>query len=152
MFWRKRQQPEPPPAAAEASVEQMSERRSSYRDDTLEASITAFAERRDGVVLEGVTKDYSETGARIVGDITGLTKGEYITLTLVVLGDQKVQYKAEVVRIHEDAEEFGVRFLTPPHRVEEKRVRRKSCNRCARYFPSAWKYCALCGYELVWDL
>jgi len=124
----------------------MNEQRRAERDGTELCSVTTFVELADGTRLEGVAKDLSDGGMGIAGPTDGLNVGDEVDLILVVLEDQKVRYRAEIMHIDHMNQFFGLRFRSPPEPVEEHVA--MWCRRCRREFASTVNFCPACGTKL----
>jgi hypothetical protein len=124
----------------------MNEQRKAERDGTEGVQITTFVELSDGTKLEGVAKDISDGGMGIAGPTDGLNVGETVDLILVVLEDQKVHYRAEIMHIDRTDDFYGVQFRSSPQPVEDRVM--MWCKLCRREYSSTAKFCPTCGGKL----
>lgn len=123
-------------------------KRSQPREQMHDAGITCFIARPDGSRLEGVARDISDGGARISGPTGDLKMGDTVELVLVVLGEQKVRYKAQIRHIEPEAQTYGVAFKSKPETVVEGAAHQMRCPACKRVFPGDHRFCAFCGDRL----
>ena len=123
-----------------------SERRESDREPTTDVWMSCFLELGDGTVIEGVVKNFSQGGAKIVATSAAVDVGDEARVVIVLLGDQKVQCRCEVRHVDRETNTLGLRFLSRPEPVEE--VRSKRCGRCRKQFSASSNYCPRCGRRL----
>lgn len=122
------------------------ERRESDRDETTDVWITCFVELRDGTVVEGVVKDFSQNGAKAVMAATSLDVGDEAKIVIVMMGDQKLQCRCEARHVDRATNTLGLRFLSRPEPVEE--IIQKRCDTCREQHPASSNFCPICGDKL----
>ena len=91
------------------AVESVAEQRHSRRDIEIVSGITSFVELADGSTLEGVVRDTSDGGVKIVGPTTGLAVGDEVPIILVLVGNEKVSCRCTVRHI-QSGDTYGLRF------------------------------------------
>jgi len=131
-----------------ASATTAADKRCAPRDDMRDAGITCFITRPDGTKLEGVARDVSDGGAKISGPHDNLRTGDTVELVLVVLGQQKVRYEAEVRHIDHLEKTIGVRFKSGPTVMEGTSSQATRCSKCRKTFPGDYRFCAYCGQRV----
>lgn len=126
----------------------MAEKRKAQRDANVCAGISSFTMLDDGSYLEGVAKDVSDGGARIAGEVDGLSVGQKVGLGLLIQG-QKVRYTCEIMHIDVDAKVYGLKFLDGPSTVAASEQKVRYCLKCQMAFDEEFGFCGHCGSELT---
>ena len=129
------------------ALETQEEQRSTYRDIDVCLGISSFTMLQDGSYLEGVVKNVSDGGARIAGEIEGLSEGQNVDLGLVIQG-QKIRYSCVIMNIDSDVNHYGVKFLSGPSPMASDNQRVRLCLKCQRTYKPEFRFCVICGGEL----
>jgi len=124
------------------------EHRSADRDMDVCVGISSFTMMKDGSYLEGVVKDVSDGGARITGEVQGLSVGQNVDLGLVIQGE-KIRYSCVIAHIEPDAKTYGLRFVSGPTPVAPEVPEARRCIKCRREYAPEWNFCGICGSELT---
>ena len=95
----------------------MSGRPALTRQTLPEGAITAVTTLPDGVALSGSVANVSESGARIIGDTSGLELGSTVTITFQYPADGRQEFDCSVVRV-KAGEGFAVTFCDAVVRSE----------------------------------
>ncbi len=127
----------------------MSEQRRAGREGRPSPPISSFTKASDEAALEGVVQDLSNDGVRISGSAQDLNIGDEVEVVLVVQGNQKVRYLCEVRHINPEDKFYGLAFKSGPQLERERKEERRRCVRCDREYDAEWRFCGLCGHELV---
>lgn len=130
------------------ALEAEEENRSTHREIDVCLGISSFTMLKDGSYLEGVVKDVSDGGARISGEIRGLSVGQDVDLGIVIQG-QKIRYTCVIMHIDPDAKNYGLRFVSGPSPMESDNRNVRLCIMCQKTYDPEFNYCGICGGELT---
>ncbi len=130
------------------ALEAEEEHRSTHREIDVCLGISSFTMLKDGSYLEGVVKDVSDGGARIAGEIEGLSVGQNVDLGLVIQG-QKIRYSCVIMHVDPDAKTYGLKFVSGPTPMEAETRKARRCIMCQKTYDPELNYCGICGGELT---
>ena len=130
------------------ALEIVEEQRCTRRDNDVCIGISSFTMMKDGSYLEGVVKDVSDGGARITGEVEGLSVGQTVDLGLVIQG-QKIRYSCVIMHIEPDIKIYGLKFVSGPSPMESENQKVRLCIMCQRSYEPELNFCGICGGELT---
>lgn len=122
--------------------------RESERDEAACIGVSSFTFLHSGAILEGVARDVSDGGARISGSVEGLSIDDTVELELAVR-DNKVRYLARVKHVDAENRFYGLEYLAGPTVIEPETAVDRQCLKCRRDYEPPWRFCGICGSDLV---
>lgn len=122
------------------------ERRELVRSETTDVWMTCFLELPDGTVVEGVVKNFSLNGAKVVMTSESVEVGDEAKIVFVLAGEEKMQCRCEARHVDRETKTLGLRFMSRPEPVED--IRQNRCASCGKLHPASSSYCPDCGEKL----
>lgn len=88
----------------------MNEKRAHPRETAMVRAIRCLATLPNGKTCKGSVEDISPTGARVVGDASGLAAGDDVKLAILFPLDRRVVYRCKVKYVGDAEKTWGVEF------------------------------------------